>query len=72
MATKDERPPLNEEAAAAYIGMSKSYLRTSRMRGSTKCKEAPPFVRIGHAVRYLPHDPDAWLASRRQSPGETA
>jgi hypothetical protein len=27
MAAKDDRPPINEEAAAIYIGMSTSYLR---------------------------------------------
>jgi hypothetical protein len=42
------------------------------MRGSIKCKDAPPFVRIGHAIRYLPSDLDAWLASRRQTPGKAA
>jgi predicted DNA-binding transcriptional regulator AlpA len=72
MAAKDDRPPINERDAAAYIGMSTSYLRISRMRGGTKCTDAPPFIRIGHAVRYLPRDLDAWLESRRQSPGEAA
>jgi hypothetical protein len=72
MAAKDYRPPINERDAAEYIGMSTSYLRVSRMRGATKCTDAPPFIRIGHAVRYLPRDLDAWLESRRQSPGEAA
>jgi hypothetical protein len=70
MAPKDERPPINEEAAAAYIGMSTSYLRISRMRGATKCTDAPPFVRIGKSIRYLPQDLDAWLAARRRFPGD--
>ena len=61
--------PLKEEEAAEVIGMSTSYLRTSRMRGSTKCTDAPPFVRIGKAIRYLPRDLDEWLESRRQFPG---
>lgn len=72
MAARDNRPPINERDAAAYIGMSTSYLRISRMRGATKCTDAPPFIRIGHAVRYLPRDLDVWLESRRQSPGEAA
>jgi hypothetical protein len=63
---------LNERAAAEYIGVSPSYLRHSRVRGTTKCTDAPPFVRIGRAVRYLPRDLDAWLESRRRSPGEAA
>jgi predicted DNA-binding transcriptional regulator AlpA len=69
---QDNRPVMHERDAAAYIGMSVSYLRLSRMRGATKCTDAPPFVKIGHAVRYLPRDLDAWLESRRQVPGEAA
>jgi predicted DNA-binding transcriptional regulator AlpA len=72
MATQDNRPPINERDAAEYIGMSTSYLRLSRMRGATKCTDAPPFVRIGHSVRYLPRDLDAWLEARRKFPGEAA
>ena len=68
----DHRPPLTENAAAEYIGMSVAYLRISRMRGATKCTSAPPFVRMGKAIRYLPRDLDNWLESRRQFPGERA
>jgi hypothetical protein len=68
----DHRPPLTEPAAAEYIGMSVAYLRLSRMRGTTKCTSAPPFVRIGKSIRYLPRDLDAWLESRRQYPGGAA
>ena len=68
----DHRPPLTENAAAEYIGMSVGYLRISRMRGAKKCTSAPPFVRIGKAIRYLPHDLDDWLESRRQFPGRAA
>jgi hypothetical protein len=71
MAVKDDRPPLNEKDAAEYIGASVSFLRTSRMRGTTKCTDAPPWVNIGRAVRYLPSDLDAYLAARRRFPGET-
>ena len=69
---QDHRPPLNERDAAVYIGMSVSYLRLSRMRGSTKCQSAPPFVRMGKVIRYLPSDLDAWLESRREFPGGKA
>jgi predicted DNA-binding transcriptional regulator AlpA len=72
MASQNSNTPLKEEAAAEYIGMSVSYLRLSRMRGATKCTSAPPFVRIGKAIRYLPRDLDAWLESRRQYPGKAA
>jgi hypothetical protein len=66
---RDHRPPLNERDAAEYIGTSVPYLRTSRVRGTSKCKDAPPYVRIGKIIRYLPADLDAWLESRRQFPG---
>jgi hypothetical protein len=69
MASHTSNTPLKEGSAAEYIGMSVSYLRLSRVRGATKCTDAPPFVRIGKAVRYLPRDLDAWLESRRQFPG---
>ncbi len=72
MAAKDNRPPINERAAAEYVGMSVSYLRLSRMRGATKCTDAPAYVKAGKAVRYLPRDLDAWLESRRQFPGRAA
>ena len=71
MATKNTAP-LNERDAAEYIGVSPSYLRHSRVRGTTKCVDAPPFVRIGKAIRYLPQDLDSWLAARRRMPGEAA
>jgi hypothetical protein len=68
----DHRPPLTESAAAEYIGMSVAYLRLSRMRGATKCTSAPPFIRIGKSIRYLPRDLDAWLEGRREFPGGQA
>ena len=72
MASQNSNAPLKEDEAAKLIGMSVSYLRLSRMRGATKCTDAPPFVRIGKAIRYLPRDLDAWLESRRQFPGRAA
>ena len=72
MVSQNSNAPLKEDEAAKLIGMSVSYLRLSRMRGSTKCTDAPPFVRIGKAIRYLPRDLDAWLESRRQFPGRAA
>jgi predicted DNA-binding transcriptional regulator AlpA len=69
---QDLRPPIDEREAAVYIGMSVSYLRLSRMRGSTKCLSAPPFIRMGKKIRYLPSDLDAWMQARRYVPGEAA
>jgi hypothetical protein len=67
-----ENSPLPEDDAAEFIGMSVGYLRQSRMRGATKCTDAPPYIRIGKAIRYLPSDLIAWLESRRQFPGRAA
>lgn len=53
---------LSEIETAEYIGMSRSFLRQSRMDG---CREgrtpAPPFIKIGRSVRYLREDLDNWL-----------
>ena len=50
--------PFKDAEAAHYIGMSESWLRQSRMRGNP---DAPPYIKIGKAVRYLKADLDAWL-----------
>lgn len=51
-----------EQETAAYIGMSRSFLRQSRMEGHRKNRTvAPPFIKIGRTVRYLKEDLDAWL-----------
>jgi len=55
--------------AAAYIGMSISFLRQSRMDGDRANRTpGPPFVRIGRTIRYLKDDLDAWLEQNRQYP----
>ena len=53
---------LNDREAASYIGMSESWLRQSRVSGNL---DAPPFIKIGRAVRYLRDDLDLWLEGRR-------
>ena len=57
---------LKDREAAQYIGMSESWLRQSRSSGNPN---APPFLKIGRAVRYLPTDLDKWLSSCRQNSG---
>jgi len=53
---------LTEKQAAAYIGMSRSYLAQSRMDGRVVGRTpAPPFIKIGRSVRYLIEDLNAWL-----------
>ena len=57
-----ESKVLKEDEAAPYIGMSRSWLRQSRMTGN---KDAPPYVKIGRAIRYLRDDLDTWLVEHR-------
>jgi predicted DNA-binding transcriptional regulator AlpA len=52
-----------ESDAAYYIGMSVSWLRQSRANGN---QDAPPYLKIGRAVRYRISDLDEWLSGRRQ------
>jgi predicted DNA-binding transcriptional regulator AlpA len=55
---------LSEIETAEYIGMSRSFLRQSRMEGNrTNRTPAPPFVKIGRSVRYIKDDLDNWLNS---------
>lgn len=59
-----EKRAYTEQEASVYIGMSRSYLRQARMEGQRKNRTvAPPFIKIGRAVRYLKEDLDAWLES---------
>lgn len=55
---------LSEIEASEYIGMSRSFLRQSRMDGNRENRTpAPPFLKIGRSVRYLKEDLDNWLNS---------
>ncbi|MCG9626918.1 helix-turn-helix domain-containing protein [Vibrio mediterranei] len=56
-----------EQETAEYIGMSRSFLRQARMEGQRKNRTiAPPFIKVGRAVRYLKEDLDNWLESHRK------
>ena len=64
------RPPkhhlLTEKQAAPYIGMSRSFLRQSRMNGKRENRTpGPPYLKIGRKVLYLAEDLDAWLLEHR-------
>ena len=64
MPTTQNKRALSEIEAAEYIGMSRSFLRQSRMEGNRENRTpAPPFIKIGRAVRYLKDDLDNWLNS---------
>jgi predicted DNA-binding transcriptional regulator AlpA len=55
---------LSEIETAEYIGLSRSFLRQSRMEGNRENRTpAPPFIKIGRAVRYIKDDLDNWLNS---------
>ena len=65
------RPPkhslLTEKQAAPYIGMSRSFLRQSRMNGKRlNMTPGPPFLKIGRKVLYLADDLDTWLLAHRR------
>ena len=64
MPTTEYKKVLSEIETAEYIGMSRSFLRQSRMEGNrTNRTPAPPFVKIGRSVRYIKDDLDNWLNS---------
>lgn len=64
MPTTENKRALSEIETAEYIGMSRSFLRQSRMEGNRENRTlAPPFIKIGRAVRYLKDDLDNWLDS---------
>lgn len=57
---------LDECAAAEYIGMSVSYLRMDRLRGTVGGRTpGPDYYRLGRAIRYRRRDLDAWLETCR-------
>lgn len=75
MPTPATKRALSEIETAEYIGMSRSFLRQSRMEGNRDNRTpAPPFIKIGRAVRYLKEDLDLWLDSfyRMEHLGQSA
>jgi predicted DNA-binding transcriptional regulator AlpA len=53
---------LKDPDAARYVGMSKSWLRQTRMMGRS---DGPPWIRVGtRAIRYSRRDLDRWLEQR--------
>ena len=53
---------LDTSDAAAYIGMSPSWLKASRFRPELA---GPPFIKISRCVRYDPSDLTAWISERK-------
>jgi len=59
---------ISEADAAQYLGVSRSFLRESRMNGVRKNRaEAPPYIRLGggRAIRYSIDDLNEWIARYR-------
>ena len=58
---------LNEEDAAKYIGMSRSFLRQDRMNGHRNNRtKGPNPIKIGRSIRYDIHELDAWLKENKK------
>ena len=63
------RELVTEEDAARHIGMSVSFLRMGRCRGTLGNRTpTPPYLKLGASVRYDKQDLDAWLDERRVDP----
>ncbi|OEE71064.1 hypothetical protein A1OO_22050 [Enterovibrio norvegicus FF-33] len=58
---------LTEQEVAKLIGMSRSFLRQSRMEGQRQNRtDAPPFIRIGRAIRYRSEDVRKWIDEHKR------
>jgi len=63
MQNTPQKSTLTEIEAAAYINMSRSFLRHARIDGNRENRTpAPKFIKIGRAVRYPRDELDRWLS----------
>jgi predicted DNA-binding transcriptional regulator AlpA len=59
---------LTEAEAAQYLGVSRQFLRKSRMDGKREGHaDAPPWVQAGRMIRYAIDDLDEWIEAHRQT-----
>ena len=57
---------LTDVEAAAYLGMSVSFLRQARCDGNRPNRTpGPPYVRLGRSIRYRIEDLEKWLEGNR-------
>ncbi len=66
---KDPMKPrlITEEQAATYLGVSRQFLRKSRIDGNrVNHADAPPFIRAGRMIRYSVDDLEGWIAAHRE------
>ena len=63
---------LTEQAAADYIGLSRSFLRQSHIYGHREGHiPPPPYLKLGErAIRYDIYDLDRWVEQFRSALGE--
>lgn len=59
----NDQAPISTKEAASRLGLTHRTLEQWRHLG-----KGPPFVRLCGAVRYLPVELDAWIASNRVNP----
>ncbi len=58
--------PLTTAEAAAYLGVSKSFLALGRSQGARDGRTPPPpYSKVGRAVRYTIADLDKWLSEQK-------
>ena len=61
---------LTEAEAAAYLQLSRGYLRQTRMTTPPEgLSSGPPWIRLGRRVRYLKEDLDQWVRASRVERG---
>ena len=69
-AVQEQPTMLSTRQAAAFIGMSMSFLRMARCEGHRGNRTpGPVFYRLGKIVRYSTDDLRAWLDARRCETG---
>lgn len=56
----------DQNCAAQYLGLSTATLE--KWRG---LKKGPPYLKVGHFVRYTQQDLDTWVESKRVIPEAT-
>ena len=65
----DKNEYLNTEQAAAYLGVSKSFLEKRRQKTRPDLmRQSPPFHRFGRKVLFKIRDLDYWQQARRFDP----
>jgi len=62
---------LNDKDAAQYVGLSVHTLRRWRV-DPAKAESGPPFIKLGHSVRYRRTGLDDWLDKNTHGGGNAA